>query len=71
MKPLSEFEKDLRADGKGLSGDAFLVNRANCDLLQAWLREADAWLRKAELHTGELQYIRRELLGTTRTEGEK
>ena len=70
MKPLSEFVEDLRADGKDLSGDAFLVNRANCDLLQAWLREADEWMREDEAEgdsTGSIWIgaIREELLGTT------
>ena len=35
------------------------------DLAEAWLREADKWTRKAEVHDNELQYIRYNLLGTT------
>ncbi len=43
MKSLSELVKEWREDGKKLSGDAALTNQANADLLQAWLREAEAW----------------------------
>jgi hypothetical protein len=88
MKPLSELVKEWRIDGEklSLSSDAALMNQANADELQAWLREADTdtppkWFEKALLNLFRdneylftkgrtlWQAIRRELLGTTRTEG--
>lgn len=65
MKPLSGFLEDLRADGDGLSGDALLVNQANCDLLQAWLREAETFVEENS-DPFAADVIKRLLLGTTR-----
>ena len=83
MKPLSEFAEGLRKirghpQGNQIAPfhrgfDAGMFRAA--DLLQAWLREADAWLSDPNKQGLEgwvdCRVARRVLLGTTRTEGKK
>ncbi len=63
MKPLSELVKEWRARGWNPYADD----------LEAWLREADkeAYGLRYEGMTKSSNWIRRNLLGTTRTEGKK
>lgn len=82
MKPLSELEKYFRErqeKAKGVPGDdaiCFVVEvcwKGAADSLQAWLREADVALDRAERNKGVvlLAWVRIKLLGTMRPEGEK
>jgi len=84
MKPLSELVKELRKkeafshiniSAKHAAGIGYAAAK-----VEAWLREADLATRPQDLELGSeyphgygdaLRIIRRELFGTTRTEGEE
>ena len=83
IKPLSEFEKDWKKRIENpeqitefmstQAKAAFRLAMMRCaDELQAWLREADkAALKLCEDDAYVANLFRYEILGTTRTEGEK
>ena len=79
MKPLSELVNKWRELQLDYSGKGYQVaaRRGCADELDAWLREADAWLDKEEkAREGDFYCendvstddVRRDLLGTTRVE---
>ena len=78
MKPLSEKLKELERarDAEEFSSSARAAYTVCIEHLQVWLREAEEWRLEKKHQRGfhndmRSRDVRRELLGTTRTEGEK